>query len=174
MNRQEKEKAIEQLKADFANSQASIVVDYKGLTVSQMSALRKNLRQSGASLKVAKLTLVKRALSDNAAIAALSDRLKEQLAIVFIGSESPAVAKALLEFSKKHEKLDVIAGSLQASILTKSEILELAKLPSKEVLIAQLLGTLQAPVTGLVCVLNMLVLRLLFVLKEIENKKAVQ
>lgn len=174
MNRHEKEKAIEQLKVDFANSQASIVVDYKGLTVSQISKLRKKLRDNGASLKVAKLTLIKRALAENLAIAGLSSHLKEQLAIVFIGNESPAVAKTLLDFSKEHEKLNVIVGSLQANILTKSEIVELAKLPSKEVLLARLLGTLQAPVTGLVCVLNMLILRLLLALKEIEKKKAVQ
>lgn len=172
MNRQDKEKSIAQLHESFTHSQASILVSYKGLSVAEVSQLRKKLRENGALMKVAKLTLVKRAIGDIAGAVELKPYLKEQLAIVFAQNESPRVAKALLDFAKEHEKLQVIAGAVESQVLLQAGIKALAKLPSREILIAQLLGTMQAPVSQFAGILNMLIVRLLVVLKEIEKKKA--
>jgi large subunit ribosomal protein L10 len=172
MNRQQKEHVVEALKHDFENSQASFLVGYKGLNVAQVFKLRKELRQQGGSFKVAKVTLMKRVANDIPAIEQLMPFLKDQVALVFAQQESSAIAKLLYNFAKENQQLMVLAGCMDSFILDKESVKILASLPSREVLLSQVCGTLKAPITGLVYVLNMLILRLVFVLKKIEEKKA--
>lgn len=172
MNRQQKENVVETLKHDFENSQASFLVGYKGLNVAQVLKLRKQLRQQGGSFKVAKVTLMKRVVKDMPAIEKLTPFFKDQVALVFAHHESPAIAKLLYDFAKENHQLTVLAGCMDSMLLSKETVKILASLPSKEVLLAQVCGTLKSPITGLVYVLNMLILRLMFVLKKIEEKKA--
>jgi large subunit ribosomal protein L10 len=174
MNRNEKQSVIEAMKQEFQESQASFLVAVKGLTVGEVQKFRKGLYEKGGSLKVAKNTLLKRATADLPGLDELSPYFKEQIAIVFAKNETPAVAKFIAESSKENERLKIIIGALNKKVITKAQIESLAALPPREVLLAQVCGTLNAPIVGFVSLLNQLVVRLLWVLKKIEEKKSNQ
>jgi large subunit ribosomal protein L10 len=171
MNRQEKAQIIETLKSDFENSPASFLVDYKGLTVSQMAELRKRLRKHGGSMHVAKITLVKRALQGVPHDEEFDSLLGDQLAFVFVQKESPAIAKVLCDFSNECGQLKIVGGMSDAALLTQEAVKVFASLPSREVLLAKVCGTLQAPLSQLVYILNGLIEKPLLVLKQIEKQK---
>jgi large subunit ribosomal protein L10 len=101
----------------------------------------------------------------------LTPFFKEQIAIVFAESEAPAIAKVLSTAAKEQENLKLRAGSLDARFITSQQIEFLAALPSREVLLAQLCGTLNGPIRNYVSLLNQLIVRLLLVLKAIEKTK---
>lgn len=173
MNRQQKELVVKALHDSFQKSNASFFVGVKGLTVSQSQALRCELRQKGGRLMVAKVRLMKRAVSDMAYRQSLEPFLKEQIGVVFVLEESPAVAKTLYDFAKENNALSLIAGCLDSQVLTKQDVERVALLPSKDILRAQLCGVMKAPIVGLVSVLQANILRLVLVLKEIEKKTTV-
>ncbi|MGE0206263.1 MAG: 50S ribosomal protein L10 [Candidatus Babeliales bacterium] len=172
MNRQEKKQMIDTLKNDFEKSNASFLVGYKGLTVSQLADLRKKLRPEGASLHVAKVTLMRRAIADIPVSNELSSLLGGQIAVVFAQKEVPSVAKVLSDFTKETETFSLIGGYFESSVLSQDSIKQLASLPSREVLLAQVCGTLKAPISKFAQVLNTILVRPLVVLKEIEKKKS--
>lgn len=171
MNRQQKEVVVKQLKDDFRDSQALFVVDYRGLSVTQMQGLRKELREKGGSLKVAKIRLMKRAAVDQDSAELLIPYLKDQLALVFSKEEAPSVAKVLYEFSKENEKLQLVAGTLDSELLTQEQIKSIAKLPSREVLLARVLGSLEAPTAQLILGLNAPMAELITVLQKMSERK---
>ena len=171
MNRKQKTELIESLKSDFDNCQASFLVGYKGLSVAQMQALRRKVRAKGGRLKIAKNRLVKRAIADVKGACELESHLKDQLGVVFASDEFSGVAKVLSDFSKENPALTLMVGCLDSELISKDKISMLASLPSKDVLLAQVCGTFKAPIVGLPRVLNILVLRLLWTLKQIEAKK---
>jgi large subunit ribosomal protein L10 len=154
MNRQGKEQVIESLKNDFAKSPASFVVSYKGLTVAQVQELRRSLNGKGGSLKVAKARLMKRAVSGLEGAQDLAPYLKEQIALVFSQKDPSAIAKALVDFAKNNDKLNVVAGSVDSKMMDKKTIQFFASLPSREILLAQLCGVLKAPVAKLAYTLS--------------------
>lgn len=170
MNRQQKSEIVELLKNNFSKS-ASFLVDFRGLTVGQMQVLRKELRGKGGTLKVAKARLMKRAIEGMEEAEEFSPLLRGQVGIVFAEQEPSAVAKVLALFSKKNEALTLIAGCLESQVLGKDAVVRIAELPSKEVLLAQVCGAVQAPISGLASVLNILILRLLWSLKQVAEKK---
>ncbi len=172
MNRQEKAQVIESLKNNFQKSSASFLVGYKGLTVAQMADLRKKIRNEGGVLQVTKVTLMKRAVDETPEIEGLRSLLGNQIALVFTQAEPPAVAKILSDFSKDHEQLKLVGGFFESSVLTEDSIKQIAALPSREVLLAQVGGTLKALITKLAQVLNIMLVKPLMVLKEIEKKKS--
>ncbi|MFZ5954044.1 MAG: 50S ribosomal protein L10 [Candidatus Dependentiae bacterium] len=171
MNRQEKSLVIDTLKNDFEKSQASFLVNYKGLTVAQLQALRKALSSTGSSFKVAKARLVKIAAQDIENAEPLTPFLKEQVGVVFAYKDVSAAAKALHDFAKQNEQCKLVAGCFEAKPLNEEAINRIALLPSREVLLAQVCGTLKAPITGLVVALNQNILRLLWALKQVGEKK---
>jgi len=171
MNRQQKEVLVKELKNDFSDNQSLFLIGYRGLTVAQMQSLRRGLSEKGGSLKVAKVRLMKRAVEAVDKTESLMPYLKGQLAVVYSDKEPPVIAKVLYDFAKENEQLHLIAGCLDAELLTQDGISRIAELPSKEVLYAQLCGTLLAPVTRLASVLNQHGARLLSVLKKIEEQK---
>ena len=171
MNRQQKQKLVDQLHKSFSESQASFLVQYQGLSVAQMLQLRRGIRQTGGFLKVAKMRLVKRSLDGVECAQMLEPYCKGQLGVVFAVQEPPAVAKVLHDFAKEHNSLKLVAGCLDSQLLDKQAVIRIASLPSKEVLMAQLVGTMKLPITGLASVLRVLIQRLLIVLKEVEKKK---
>jgi|SRR5579872_3298739 large subunit ribosomal protein L10 len=171
MNRQEKERVVQGLRKNFADSPASFVVQYKGLTVNQLQDLRSQLRKSGGSLKVTKARLMKIAVEDVENAKQLLPYFKNQIGVVFAQGETPAIAKILGDFEKNHEAFQLIAGQLDAELLTADSIKRIATLPSKEVLLAQLCGTLNAPIVNIASLLNMHIIRLLLVLKQISEKE---
>lgn len=153
MNRQQKELVVQLLREQFTQSPASFVVGYKGLTVVQMQELRRKVRASGGSLKVTKARLMKLAVDSNTEM--LKPYFKEQVGIVFANQEATAVAKALYDFSKNHEALQLVAGQFESQLLDKKAIARIAMLPSRDQLLAILCGTLQAPISALARVINM-------------------
>jgi large subunit ribosomal protein L10 len=159
-NRQEKQRVIEMLKTSFTTSNASFVVHCQGLTVQQLTALRKQLRQKKSTLHVAKVTLIKRALHEVSDLAEVSNLVSKQVALVFASEESPAVAKVLCDFAKSNEKMTIIGGYFESSVLDAQGVKHIGSLPSREILLAQLCGVLKAPIA-----------KLAFVLQAIADKK---
>ncbi len=117
------------------------------------------------------MRLVKLAVGELEKSQALMPYLKDQIGVVFVSDEPPAVAKALSEFAKNNEDLELIIGRLDGELIDQSVIGRIALLPSKDVLRAKLCGTLNAPITRLVFVLNMQIMQLFLVLKQIAEKK---
>lgn len=171
MNREQKNEVIQELVQGFNSNQASFIVGYQGMTVAQLTGLRVQLRATGGSFHVAKARLIVRAVEGMDGIQNLQPYLKNQIGVVFASDQAPAVAKVLQNYAKEHEALQLVAGCLENTILDAEAIIRIASLPSREVLLAQVCGTLQAPMSGLANVLNVLILRLLWTLKKIEETK---
>jgi large subunit ribosomal protein L10 len=172
MNKQEKQDVIKSLEAKFAASNGSFLVECQGLTVPQMQNLRGELYDKGAQVYVAKNRLVRIAVENSAECNDLSQYLKGQLAVVFAESDVTGVAKVIDVFAKENEKFQVVAGCCEKQILDAAGLKVLAKLPSREVLLAQLMGVMQAPTVSFVVVLRQLIVKLLLTLKAIEAKKS--
>lgn len=159
MNRQEKTQVVSDLKNQFSEHAASVLVGYKGLSVLQMQKLRRGVRQNGGAFKVAKARLMKIAAQESAHGQALVPFFKEQIGIVFTTQEEP-ILKFLFNFSKENEALNLVAGSIDSQLVDAQNLKILATLPSREVLLAQLCGVMNAPVA-----------KLAYVLQQISNKK---
>lgn len=171
MNRQQKEAVVADFKEMFSQSQASFIVNYRGLDVTGISSLRKKLRESGGKLKITKARLMKVAAEGMDGIESFKNDFKDQIGIVFALDEVAPIAKQLIEFSKKSDELEVISGFSESKVLSKDEIEFFASLPPREVLLAQLLGALQAPIAGLARVINAPMQQLVTVLDAIAKKK---
>jgi|SRR5579872_6849118 len=153
MNRQDKIAVVESLHNDFANSKAAFVVGYKGLTVAQLSALRSQLRKQGGTFKVAKARLMKRAVQGLECLEELQPSLRDQVGLVFAQQEAPVIAKVLYEFAKENQALHLISGCMDSAVIDNQMITRIASLPSREVLLAMVCGTLKAPIQKLAGVL---------------------
>lgn len=171
MNRQEKEVVVQDFKADFEQARAAFLVNYCGLPVSALQALRKDLRGVGGSFKITKARLLRIAAQDHKEFEELQDYFKGQVGLVFAHQDVAGVAKNVIDFSKKNEKLSVVAGIFEGSLVTKEQIVFIASLPSREVLLAQLLGGLQAPISGFVRCLNMMLVKLVWTLEQVRCGK---
>jgi len=172
MNRQQKETLVALLRQEFTDAQASFLVDYKGLTVDKLYALRKELRKKDGTLKVAKARLMKRAIDGIEGVDALSDYLHGQVGMVFASHDAATIAKTLHTFAQENEQLRLLAGFVDATVLSAQNVVRIASLPSKDIMLAHLCGTMNAPINNFVGILNMLTVRLLFVLKQIAEKQA--
>jgi large subunit ribosomal protein L10 len=172
MNRQQKESMISDVRQMMSGAQATFLVNYKGLSVPALQILRKRLRTEGSKLKITKATVMRIAAKDITGADAFAESFKEQVGLVFASKDVPGTAKQLFSFAKENESLKILAGFYESKVLSSQELNFLASLPSREVLISQLLGTLNAPMTNFVRVLSMLVARLPIVLKEIEKNQA--
>jgi large subunit ribosomal protein L10 len=171
MNRQEKQSIIDAVKKDFQGSQAAFVVGTKGMDVASVHKLRTELYAKKGSMRVVKNTLLKRATSDMAGLSDLDSLFSDQIAVVFATEEAPAIAKVLFEMAKEGKILTIRGGALDARLISSAQVESLALLPSREVLLARLCGTLKAPITNYVILLNELLGRFVRVLKQIENAK---
>ncbi len=171
MNRSQKEVVVASIKEQFSDSAASFLVGVKGLTVEELESLRGELRKEEGRLQVAKVRLMKRALQEVESVQSLEPYMGEQVGLVFAKKEVPAIAKVLCTFSKKMEALRVVVGTMDASLLDESAIKVMATLPSREVLLGHVAATLQAPYASLTSLLHQLIARLVYVLKQVEQKK---
>ena len=148
-----KEEAVRSIVEDIKNSTAMWVVDYRGLTVKESERLRKNIRETDAQMKILKNTLTKRALAE-LDMPTLDDVLAGPSAFIFTNSDPVAAAKALKAFSKENKNLVIKGGIMDGRAVNAEQVIAIADLPSREQLIAQLLATMQGPLTGVVRVLN--------------------
>lgn len=171
MNRETKQGVIDSLKGDFQQSKATFLVGVQGLTVAQLQALRTGVRNKGGRVQVAKNTFAHKASESYESAQILQPYFKGQVALVFTTGDSSAVAKVLCDSAKENEKITIVAGSLETRFIDRSMIEFLGSLPSREVIVAQVCGTIKAPMVRHVSVLHQLIVRLLFVLKQASEKK---
>lgn len=152
LNRTEKAVVIDEVKTELVKAQAVIIAEYRGLDVASATVLRKTARESGVYLRVLKNTLVRRAIADTP-FQDIDDQLVGPL--MYAISEDPvAAAKVLSGFAKTNEALVIKAGAMPNSLLTVEGVKALATMPSRDELLAKLLGTMQAPITQFVRTLN--------------------
>lgn len=155
MTRETKEQEVKFLTDKLNKSKGAFVVDFKGLKVEQVTNLRKTLNKSESEMKVVRNTLARRALKDFPKVdEAISSSLKGTNAIVFSFGEVNATAKALADFAKENELLQVKTGVMDGEKLDEAKIKFLATLPGKDQLRAMFLGVLQAPASKLARCLN--------------------
>ena len=171
MNRQQKESLIGVLHNQFSASVASYVVGYSGLSVNVVRDLRAKLRVHNAQFRVAKMRLMKRAIGDIPGVQDMAPFLNDQRGVVFVTHEPTAVAKVLCDFAKENARLNIVVGYVDQEIVDAETVKILASLPSRDVMRARVLGTLQAPITQFVGLLQLIHLRLLLVLQQINQKK---
>jgi large subunit ribosomal protein L10 len=165
-----KKQITEDLKERFSRSKVVIVTDYKGLDVASMNDLRRKLREVEVEYVVVKNTLLVRA-SEQTEVENLRDYFKGPSAVAISYTDPVAPAKVLTQFAKDNEKLEIKAGILESKILDLSGIKSLSNLPSKEVLLSQLLSAMNAVPTGLVTALSDVPRRLLNTLQAIKDQK---
>ena len=147
------------------------LADYKGLSVAKSSELRKQLKGANAKMQVVKNRVFKHVLK-GAGVTGLDGGLKGASAMVYGSGDAVVVAKILKDFIKANEKPVIKIGTLEGSVLTPKDVDALAALPSRKVMQAIVVGTIAAPMSGLVGVLSQKLSSLLYVLKAAEEKKS--
>jgi len=141
---QAKQDAVDVVAAKLQNSVTTVVADYRGLNVSQVTELRKQLREAGVEFQVLKNTLLRRATAA-AELTELDGILTGPTAIAFSNSDAVAPAKILNDFAKKNEALKLKGGVVEGRVIDADQIKALAELPSRDGLLSMLLSVLQAP-----------------------------
>ena len=144
---EQKQQAVAELAERIRNSVAGVIVDYKGITVEDDTKLRKELRESGVKYTVIKNTLIKRA-AEQAELNGIEDVLNGTSAIATSDEDYVAAARILQKFADNHENFTVKTGYLDNEVISLEKIKSLAKLPSREVLLANVLGAFQAPIAS--------------------------
>jgi large subunit ribosomal protein L10 len=160
---------VEEITELLKDSSLTILTNYRGLSVSQMQEFRKQLRDNGASFRVVKNTLTGIA-ADNAEMSEIREFLEGPTAIVTSGEDPVGPAKATREFARTSRILEVKAGVLEGSLIPASEVDRLASLPSREELLAKVVGGLNAPLAGMVGVLSGPIRGLAYVLQARANQ----
>lgn len=148
MNKDDKTALIAGLHERLKQANLAVMTEYRGLTVAQMNRLRRELKTVDASYRVAKNTLARRALKDTR-FGKLETLMRGPAGMVTTAQDPVAVAKVLVRFSEQNDKLKITGGVLDGEVLPAESVSALAKLPSREVLLAQLLGVIQAPASQL-------------------------
>ena len=161
---------VADIKDKFDRAQSAILVDYRGLTVEQDTDLRNKMRAAGVEYRVLKNTMIKRALHD-LGVDGIDNLLEGPTAVAFGYDDAVAPAKVLAEFVKTNNAAEIKGGLLDKQLMELDQIKYLAELPSKEVLIAKLLGSMNAPISNFVGVLSGVPRAFVCALNEIKNKK---
>ena len=143
-----KKQSVAEITEHFKNSESAVVVDYRGLDVAEITALRKELRDNGITYKVYKNTMVRRAVKD-VELEGLNDVLAGPTAIAFGKEDVVAPARILYDFAKDHKELEIKGGVIQGAVADVAQLEELSKLPDHDGLISMLLSVLQAPIRNL-------------------------
>jgi large subunit ribosomal protein L10 len=168
MNKEQKTAVVEEIAEQIQSAQAIFAVDYRGISVAQVADLRSRLREADARFRV-----VKNSLSERAADQAGADGLKPMLvgptALAFVQGDAALAAKALNDAARQLNLLDFKGGVMNGAALSADDVRSIARLPSREVLNAQLVGTIAAPITGLVRTLNALIAGLAIQLQAIAD-----
>jgi len=171
INKQEKEQMLQMLKEKMGSAQLIVMADYKGINVSAITKLRRKMRESGSELKVAKNTITKIAARE-LGIEGMDEYLEGPTALAFGFDDPVAPAKILSDFAKEYKQLGIKAGILEGRVVDDVQIKELANLPSREVLLARVLGGMQTPMYGFAGALQGLLRNLVYVLEAVREKKA--
>ena len=168
--RPEKVAKIAEIKELLSNSKCTILVDFCGLTVAQDTALRRKMREAGVHYNVVKNTLL-RIAAQEVGIEGLEPSLEMNTAIAVAPEDPVAVAKIVCDFAKENKELKVKVGVLDGKVIGAEEIKALAALPPKEVLVAKLLGSMNAPISGFVNVLQGTIRNVVYALDAVRKQK---
>ncbi len=156
MNRDQKSAVIDEIADQIQSAEAIFAVDYRGISVAQVADLRARLRESDARFRVVKNSLSERA-ADKAGMESLKPMLVGPTALTLVKGDAALAAKALADAARTLQLLDFKGGMLNGTLLSPDDVRSIARLPSREVLTGQLVGTIAAPLTGLVRGLNALI-----------------
>lgn len=168
-----KEAVVDSIKEKLEASQSVVLIDYRGLTVAEVTELRNQMREAGVEYQVLKNTMIKRA-AEKAGIEGLDPILEGPTAVAFGINDPVAPATILTKFAKDTKKITIKGGVLAGNAIDVAAVENLAKLPSKEELIAKMLGSLNAPITGLVMVLSGVTSKFVRTLEAIRVQKEEQ
>ena len=170
MNRDEKVSKVSELNETFTKAKFAVVTDYRGLKVTELEELRRELKKSDAQIRVAKNSLLKLAVKDTD-YEILSEYFTGTTAVAVSFEDPVASAKALSGFAKDNEALSIRSAALDGSVLSADDVIALSKLPGKPELQAKLLGTMAAVPTGLVRVLSGVPRNFVYALQAIKEQK---
>lgn len=171
VSRADKAAELQQLEVAFRGVDTAVLVDYKGITVPQVTELRRQIRAVGGTYRVVKNTLAKRAVAGTP-FEAFTAQFTGTTAVVYTGTDPVAIAKTLTTFAKTAPVLSIKAAVVQGRAVAPKEVDELASLPGRPELYAKLLFVLQAPMQQLVTVLSAVPRDLMTVLSQVEKKKS--
>jgi large subunit ribosomal protein L10 len=169
MNRDQKAAVVEEIVGQIRSADAVFAVDYRGISVAQAAELRDRLRDSGTKFRVVKNSLTERA-ADEAGAEALKAMLEGPTALAFVSGDAALAAKALNDAARAMHALEFKGGLMDSATLSADDVRSIARLPAREVLNAQLVGTIAAPITGLVRTLNALIAGLAIQLQQIAEQ----
>lgn len=153
ISRQKKEEIIQGLEEKFSRYTSAVFVDYSGLSVGDIHNIRKGLREEGVDMKVAKKTLLDLAMKKLKIDVDVSS-LSGQIGVIFGYKDEVAPARLIGKFSKEFEALNIIGGIMDGAFVVSDKIMELAAIPSREILLGKMVGSIQAPVSGFVNVIQ--------------------
>lgn len=148
----EKQEVVTEVSAEIAKAQTVVIAEYRSLTVADMTDLRRKARNAGVYLRVVKNTLARRAVADTP-FNGLADKMVGPLAYG-ISSDPVAAAKVLSDYARTNDKLVIKGGAMANQVMAAADVVRLASIPSREQLLAQLMGTMRAPVAKFVQTLN--------------------
>ncbi len=169
-----KTQTVDDLRTALLNSKLTVIQDYQGTTVSQLTTLRREVQKAGGEFTVAKNTLVKLAVKEQSYAKTLNEYLVGPTAVVYTDGDPVPVAKALTEYLKTVKKTAIKGGVLEGKKVSEDDIKAIASLPSKEVLISKMLGSLNAPAQNIVYALSGVSRNLVCVLDAIRKQKEEQ
>lgn len=169
LNIEQKKAVVAEVAEQFQGAEAALLAEYRGLTVAQMTELRSKARQGQIYLRVVKNTLTRRAI-EGSNFECLREQLSGPLALA-IAKDPVAVAKLLADFAKDNDPLKIRAGAMGGKLMTLDQVQALAKLPSREQLLATLVGTMQAPIVKFVRTLNEVPARFVRTLAAVRDAK---
>jgi len=167
---EEKKQVVQEIKEKIEASTLIICTDYRGLTVGQVTQLRNKLRTPGVEYRVLKNTMFRFALQE-AGYENIVPQISGPNAVIFSQEDPVEPAKTIIDFAKANKNLEIKLGILQGNYISPQGISNLAELPPKEVLLAQVVGTMQAPITAFVRVLNANLTGLVRALDGIREQK---
>lgn len=168
---QAKAQIVEEIKEKISSSQSMVLVDYRGLNVAQLTELRKRYRDAGVDYKVYKNTMMRFAFKE-LGLEEFNEYLKGPSAVAFGINDPVSAAKISTEFAKTNDKLEIKAGIVDGKVISAEGVKNLAELPPREVLIAQVLGGFNAPIQGFANVLQGTIRGLAIALNAIAEKKS--
>jgi large subunit ribosomal protein L10 len=172
LTRNQKQELVKELTEKIKAAKSAVFVDFKGLKVKDATILKKSLREAGASYVVVRKTLIDIALKNAGVEGASIAQMEGQIALSLSNEDEVAAAKIIDTFAKTNENVKMLGGVLGTQLMSMAEVKALAKVPSKQQLLGQLVGTLNAPVSGFVNVLAGNLRGLVQVLNAVKEQKA--
>lgn len=171
ITREAKETAVAELKQDFSTFKLAVLTDYRGLTVAELKELRRNLAAEGISYRVTKNTLLRIAVAETKELKDMDPKsFAGPMAIAMGSADEVAPARVVFQYAKTHEALEIVGAiTPEGQLLSAAEVKALATLPSREQLLAQVVGTIAAPLSGFVGVMGAQVRSIVNVINAISK-----